>query len=182
MCHCSERCVLVKIRVKCVSNYMLRICSVNHVLYVNPLCKRSEPRGTLCIRFNWHWEFLKVGQSVSPITQCFLLWWKISLLWFVYKGWLLPARTCLTNLSLQHQYCLLVFSQSFPFPNKVSLLTYLCSDEQLFYVALVFQNDTNIDFFRKFSKSLGSAAELHQAFFQMIVHWSFRLLHISGED
>jgi len=58
----------------------------------------------------------------------------------------------------------------FPIKNKVSLLTYLCSDEQLFYVALVFQNDTNIDFFRKFSKSLGSAAELRQAFFQMIVH------------
>ena len=51
---------------------MLRTCSVDHVLSVNSLCKRSEPRGTLSYRFNWHWEFLKVGQSLSPITQCFL--------------------------------------------------------------------------------------------------------------
>ena len=154
------------------------------MLSVNPLCKRSQPRGALSNQFNWHWEFLKVGQSVLPITQCFLLWWEINLLWFVYKGWLLPARTCLTNLSLQHQHCLLVLSQSFPSQskNKVSLLTYLCSDEQLFYVALVFQNDTNVNFFRKVSKSLGSAGEFCQSFLQIMVQRPFHLSHTSRED
>ena len=74
----------------------------------------------------------------------------INLLWFVYKGWLLPARTCEYNLSLQHPYCLLCF----PSPSQQEIML-LLSYEQLFDAVLVFQNDTNIEVFSKLCKSFG---------------------------
>ena len=114
-------------------------------------------------------------------NSMFPLCWKINLLWFVYKGWLLPARTCLYNLSLQHPYCLLVLSQSIP-RNKRFLLSYFCSDEQFPYIALIFQNDTNVDFFSKFSKFPGFARKFCQSFLQVKVHQLFHLLHESRED
>ena len=106
---------------------------------------------------------------------------KINLLWFVYKGWLLPAHTCLCNLSLQHPYCLLCF----PSPSQKEiqiLLRYFGSDEQLFDIALILQDDTNINIVRKFCIFFWFARKLCYCFLQTKVHRLFHLLHISRNN
>ena len=107
---------------------------------------------------------------------------KINPLWFVYKGWLLPARTRLYNLSWQHPYCLLVLSRSFLVTDKCFYSCYFCSNEQFFNIAFVFQNNADVVVFNQLCKFFGFASKLCQGLLQEKVHRLFNFLHISRKD
>ena len=79
-----ERCVIVGIRGKCISNLFCEhvACSVCCPSTNN---KRGTNRGGLNVSGCFgHWEFLKVWPECIAHNSMFPLCWKINLLWLVY--------------------------------------------------------------------------------------------------